>query len=154
MRTFKILTAVAFLAAASQPAFAGATLQGAATGATASTGAGFAAIAPGADLAPGTRVRIQTAKAGQSGEAALKFSDGCEIALSSGQVFTIGESSPCAFNGQASDPGGFGGLSTPALLGLALGLGGIAAAIALAVSDRGGSDNSQRLAYLRLLLSR
>ena len=144
------------LAAAMQPAFAGATLQGAVSGATASTGAGFAAIAPGAELATGTRVRMQSAKAGQSGEAALKFADGCEIALSPGQVFTIGETSPCAFKGQGAEAGagGFAGWSTGALLAAALGLGGLAAAIALGVSNSGKSNDSQRAAYLALLLSR
>ena len=68
-----------------------------------------AVIAAGADIAPGTRIINRDAK----GEASLAFDDGCSITLAPGQVFTVGQASPCSFRAQEAGMG----LSAPLLIG-------------------------------------
>lgn len=108
MRTIHFTAAVAMLVASVSNSWAGAVLQ---SGASVQSlhGAKAAVIAAGADIAPGTRIINRDAK----GEASLAFDDGCSITLAPGQVFTVGQASPCSFRAQEAGMG----LSAPLLIG-------------------------------------
>ena len=145
MRFVGLIVAVA-LVLSSTASCAEAVLQTSGPGVIANHGKGFAQAAAGVNLAIGTRVMVMTSPDKKESAAVLTFADACSITLSPGQVFTVGERSPCAFRAEGDNredrDGGFLGFGGPGLLigGVFL-AGGLAAGILAATSNRDGNSN-------------
>jgi hypothetical protein len=106
-------------------------------------GAGFVAAAGGVDLPEGSRILVKDAGVAK-GEASLRFADGCTVPMVSGQVLTITDQSPCAFNAQAE----VGGLSVPLLAGGVIVVGAVIGGVVLATNNHNSGNNSGALAAL------
>lgn len=133
-------------------AHAGTVLVNAGPGVSMNTGDGFRPLEVGADIPDGTRLLVKLNKNGGSSKADIRFADGCVISLSPGQVFSVGDTSPCEFRAQTgqqqtSPNPPADGLPLPFLLGWGgLLVGGTAAALLL---RSGGSSNPYwALAYM------
>jgi hypothetical protein len=131
---FASVLAVALAVGGIAPASASAVLEQANGTVLANGGNGFADVASGAALPNGTRVMVKATRNAKN-NAVIRFEDGCSIPLSGGQVFTVGEDSPCKFRAQVGETGG--GLSP-----LVIGAGGLvvvggAIGVGLALSHQG-----------------
>ena len=136
MRSIHYIVGVAMLAASVTNGWAGVVLQSG-SGVQSLQSGQSSAIAAGSEIASGTRVINRSVK----GDATISFADGCSIVLSPGQVFTVGEASPCSFRSQEA---AVGGLSTPLIIGGVVVLGGVVG-LAVALSNK---DKSIPLPYL------
>ena len=96
-------------------------------------GTTWSVVAAGYELTPGTRLINRDVK----GEATLAFDDGCSISLLPGQVFTVGQASPCSFKADVTEGAG---LSAPLLIGGVLVTGAIVGGIIAATSNNGGQS--------------
>ena len=134
MRTFRYLASVAMVVASVSNSWAGALVQSGAD-VRSLQGATSSQIAAGTEVGSGVRLINKAAK----GDATLKFADGCTINLAPGQVFTVGEVSPCSFK---AEPAGFESppVGMPLIIGGVVVLGG-AAGLALALTSKGSSNN-------------
>ena len=138
MRSLSYIAGIAVLVASVSNSWAGAVLQSG-TDVQSLQGPKSVELAAGAKIVSGTRIINRADKA----EAKLAFPDGCSIDLVPGQVFTVGEVSPCAYRAQEEAAGG---LSAPLIIGGVVVAGAIVGGVVAATSGKSGGQQ----AYLPL----
>ncbi len=110
MRFFAAFVTAAFVSASVTSAWAGARVESSPLGVMVLSKGSKAEIGLGGEVPSGARLIVKQTPAGmEKAETLLKFADGCVVVLKPGQVFTVGENSPCAFKAQEQQSDGEGG---------------------------------------------